>query len=116
MAIKYQVKLDGNVTESPIFGLSELVLGISRESGIDNKEQILRDEIESQFTFSGEEYKYIANKRKQNACSQITLQIDALCSGQQPKKLATGILKQSKIDLFIRKNIAKTNKSRTRNK
>jgi len=109
MAISYEVKLDGNITESPIFGLSELILGISRESGIDNKEQILRDEIESQFTFSGEDYKYIANKRRENACSQISLQIDALCNGQRTEKFATGILKQSKIDLFVKKNIAKTN-------
>jgi hypothetical protein len=109
MAINYNVYLDGIKINDSVKDLDKLALAIIRESGFNNTEQIFRDDITTQLQFTGDGFKYIANKRKENACSQISLQIDALCNGQRTEKFATGIIKQSKIDLFVKKNIAKTN-------
>lgn len=105
MDIRYKVYLDGLQIFTMPDGLDELVLSIIRENGFDNSEQILRDDAESQLSFTGDGFEYICSKRKLNICEEIKCIIQVVCNAGT-YTIFEGIIKQSKIQIHHKGSIA----------
>lgn len=108
MDIRYKVYLDNILLETLPEGLDELVLAIIRESGLNNTEQVLRDNAESQLSFTGDGFAYICTKRRENYCQQIKCVIQVVCS-TGTYVLFEGLIKQSKVEIHHNGCIAKCN-------
>jgi len=106
MDINYKLYLDGNQMNDTPRGLDDLLLSISREDGYSNSEQIFRDIAESQLEFWGDGFTYLCNKRKENICEEILLTIETSCD-DEPIILFEGLIKQSKVEITLKKCIAK---------
>lgn len=103
----YRVYLDGTLLdEKDVIGLAEgAEFTISREFGIGNSEQILRDKAEFQLKFSGQAYSMICTKRKENYCTDFAIRIDYFCAPIW-ETIFTGIIQQKNIELSVFKCVA----------
>lgn len=106
MDINYKVYLDNIEIKNIPKGLGDFVLTTTREDGVGNSEQILRDSSEFDLEFWGDGFNYICEKRKQNICDEIEFTLTTLCENKT-EKLFTGLIKQSKASILLRKCIAK---------
>ena len=76
----YKMFLDGiQIFDAPK-GLDEIDNGIVREDGFSNTEQVIRQNITSVFTFNGDGYRYLCQKKKINNCSIVKARIIKYCN------------------------------------
>ena len=106
MDSKYNVYLDGILLTSYPDGINELELAIERLGGYAAEEQILRDNAESTLDFEGDGFAYICRKRQENLCEEILCTIERVCNDQK-FTLFEGLIKQSKVEIELKKYIAK---------
>jgi len=106
MDSKYNVYLDGILLMSYPDGINELELAIERLGGYAAEEHILRDNAESTLDFEGDGFAYICRKRQENLCEEILCTIERVCNDQK-FTLFEGLIKQSKVEMEIKKYIAK---------
>lgn len=102
----YRVYLDGNEFFDIPKGVTDFVTSIIRMDGFDNTEQILIDSAETMFEFWGDGFNYICQKRKENICEEILYTIELECD-EVSHVLFEGLIKQSKIEVQLKKCIAR---------
>lgn len=103
----FRVYLDGiQLVDEPI-GLRDLEIEIIREDGFDGSEQILRDKTSTELEFAGDGYAYLCEKKRNNFCGSVSIDIQFLCTSEY-QTIFNGIIPVSKVAFNLTKKIAKT--------
>lgn len=106
----YRVYLDETlIAEKDIIGLTDSAeFTISREFGVDNSEQILRDKVEFQLRFAGAGYSMLCKKRDLDYCEKIPIRIEYSCDGRW-EIIFSGVIHQKDIEMNVFQCIASVN-------
>lgn len=104
----YRVFLNGTLyPENEVIDINQsFEVGIVREDGYANTEQIIREKSEAKLGFTGSAYRYICSQRRTNLCSNILCTITYDCGTGSPEIIFEGYISQDAIEIRPRQCIA----------
>ena len=106
---KFKIFLDNILIESQPLGLKDFEVEIIREDGFSSSDQILRDKTNTELSFIGDGYEYLASVKRNNFCGLVIVRIEFSDDGVNYDVLYNGIIQIIRVEFDINRCIAKSN-------